>query len=559
MTDIGLGSWAARRARIDPAAIALRQGSRALSYLDLARRVDTLAGSLAGLGIGRGDKVGYLGRSDIATFESLLAAGRLGAVFVPLNIRLTAAEITALLADCGARVLVFGPETAALAAAAAPGSPVTDLIALDPAAPPGALDYQALATPADQAWPGGGRAGRELAEVGLDDPAVLLYTSGTTGRPKGALLTHGNITFNTVNQLATTDVLSSDVVLCSAPLFHVAGLGQVTLPTLFKGGTLVVMPRFEPGAALGLIPELGVTAFPAVPTMLQLLCDHPDFPAADLSSLRYIVYGGSPVLARVARAWADRGVLLLQGYGMTEAAPGLLLSAPAGAPDRVLSAGVPQFFTDLALLGPDGITTPPGTGELLARGPNVFPGYLNRPAESAAALADGWLHTGDVVRMDPEGWGYVVGRVKDMIISGGENIYPAEVESVIADVPGVADCAVVGVPDERWGEVGFAVVVPHDGAAVDAAAVRAHLDPRLARYKIPKYIRIAGRLPRTSTGKVIKAALREMAAGEMTGPGGGTPDGEMRDGEMRDGEMRDGEMRDGETEHRGVTGGRPGE
>jgi fatty-acyl-CoA synthase len=532
VTDIGLGSWPARRARIDPAAIALRQGPRALSYLDLARRVDTLAGSLATLGIGRGGKIGYLGPNDIATFETMFAAGRLGAVFVPLNIRLAAAEITALLADCGARVLVFGPETAALAAAAAPGSPVTDLIALDPAT--GGLDYQALATPPpgsppEATWPGGGRAGRELAEVGLDDPAVLLYTSGTTGRPKGALLTHGNITFNTVNQLATTDVLASDVVLCSAPLFHVAGLGQVTLPTLFKGGTLVALPRFEPAAVLRLIPELGVTAFPAVPTMLQMLADDPGFAAADLSSLRYIVYGGSPVLARVARAWADRGVSLLQGYGMTEAAPGVLLSAPAGAAGRVLSAGVPQFFTDLALLGPDGITAPPGTGELLARGPNVFPGYLNRPAESAAALAGGWLHTGDVVRMDPDGWGYVVGRVKDMIISGGENIYPAEVESAIAEMPGVADCAVVGVPDEQWGEVGFAVVVPRDGAAVDPAAVRAQLAPRLARYKIPKYIRIAGQLPRTSTGKVIKAALREMAAGEVR-PGGAATGGEAAPG-----------------------------
>ncbi len=516
MTDIGVGSWPARRARIDPQGVAFRQGARAVSYLELARRVDALAASLARVGTGRGDKIAYLGPNDIATFETLFAAGRLGAVFVPLNIRLSPPEIAALLTDCAARVLVYGPESAALADAAVRLAPVGQLIALRPAGDPGGLDYRQLATAPDPAGPGGGPPGDGHAAVSLDDDALLLYTSGSTGHPKGVLLTHGNITFNTVNQLAATDVLSTDVVLCSAPLFHVAGLGQVTLPTFFKGGTIVVAPRFDAGPVLGMLAELGVTAFPAVPTMLQQMCDHPGFAAADLSSLRYIVYGGSPVLARVAQAWAGRGVLLLQGYGMTEAAPGVLLSAPAGALDRVLSAGVPQFYVDLALLAPDGrVTRPPGTGELLARGPNVFGGYLNRPAESARALDGGWLHTGDIVRMDPDGWGYVVGRAKDMIISGGENIYPAEVEGAIAEMPGVADTAVVGVPDERWGEVGFAVVVPHDGAVIDPGEVRAHLGQRLARYKIPKYIRIAGGLPRTSTGKVIRAALRELAAGQL--------------------------------------------
>lgn len=527
MTDIGVGSWPARRARIDPRGIAFRQGTRAVSYLELARRVDALAASLARLGTGRGDKIAYLGPNDIATFETLFAAGRLGAVFVPLNIRLSAPEIAALLTDCGARALVYGPESAALADAAVRQAPVGQLIALRPAGDPGGLDYRQLAMPPDPAAPGG-MWPAELphgdvppgdvppGDVSLGDDALLLYTSGTTGHPKGALLTHGNITFNTVNQLAATDVLSTDVVLSSAPLFHVAGLGQVTLPTLFKGGTIVVVPRFDAGPALAMIAELGVTAFPAVPTMLQLMCDHPGFAAADLSSLRYIVYGGSPVLARVAQAWAARGVLLLQGYGMTEAAPGVLLSAPAGALDRLLSAGVPQFYVDLALLAPDGtVTRPPGTGELLARGPNVFRGYLNRAAESARALDGGWLHTGDIVRMDPDGWGYVIGRAKDMIISGGENIYPGEVERAIAEVPGVADTAVVGVPDARWGEVGFAVVVPQDGAVIDPGVIRAHLDQRLARYKIPKYIRSAGGLPRTSTGKVVRAALRELAAAEL--------------------------------------------
>jgi fatty-acyl-CoA synthase len=246
--------------------------------------------------------------------------------------------------------------------------------------------------------------------------------------------------------------------------------------------------------------------------MLQLVCDHPDFADADLRSLRYIVYGGSPVLARVARAWMDRGIELLQGYGMTEAAPGVLLAMPDGAGERPVSAGVPQFFDDIALVLPDGtVSAPPGTGELLVRGPNVFHGYLNRPEETAAALEGGWFHTGDVVRIDDDGWSYVVDRLKDLIISGGENIYPAEVEAAVAEMPGVADCAVVGVPDDTWGEVGYAAVVPMPDHAVGPDSIRAFLDGRLARYKIPKHIQLSEALPRNATGKIVKSELRRLA------------------------------------------------
>lgn len=507
MPDIGVGSWPARRARMNPTATAFREGETVLGYGELARRVDALAatlGSLGSLGIGRGDRVAYLGANHIATFETLFATGRLGGVFVPLNTRLSPHEIDYMLADSGSRVLVYGPDCAQLVAALDPkSSGVQQLVALDPSSAPGGLDY-AEAVGGDRAAP--------VADVSLADDALILYTSGTTGRPKGAVLTHGNITFNTVNQLAHTDVLSRDVVLCTAPLFHVAGLGQVSLPTFFKGGTLVVAPKFDPQWTLTAIPELGVTAFPAVPTMLQMLCDHPDFAGADLTSLRYIVYGGSAVLARVADAWMARGVDVLQGYGMTEAAPGVLLAMPEGAAEHPVSPGVPQFYDDIALALPDGtVTGPRGTGELLVRGPNVFHGYLNRPEDTATALAGGWFHSGDIVRIEDNGWGYVLDRVKDMIISGGENVYPAEVEAAIAEMSAVSDCAVVGVPDERWGEVGLATVVPRDGTSLEPDAILAHLDGRLARYKIPKFIEIADSLPRTATGKVQKAVLRERA------------------------------------------------
>jgi fatty-acyl-CoA synthase len=495
MPDLGVGSWPARRARIDPAGVALRQGDRELTYAELAARVEALAGGLARRGVGAGDRVAYLGPNDISTFETFFAAGRLGALFTPLNTRLAGPEVARLVADCAPAVLVHHPDLAA----AVPAGP--------DAVPLGAA-YQALLA----------GAGPAPVEVGLADPALLLYTSGTTGVSKGAVLSHGNLTFNTMNQLAHVDVLSSDVALCTAPLFHVTGLGQVSLPALFKGGTVVVAPRFDPAWMLATIARQRITCFSAVPTMLQLLCDHPDWAAADLGSLRYVVYGGSSVQQRVARAWLDRGVTVLQGYGMTEASPGVVLATPAGAAARPVSAGVPHFFTDTALLGEEpgtaGAVRPgPGVGELLVRGPNVFTGYWNRPAETAASLLPGgWFRTGDVVRVEDDGWSYVVDRVKDMIISGGENIYPAEVEAALVELPEIADCAVVAVPDQRWGEVGLAFVVTRPGATLTGEAVRARLDGRLARYKIPKFVRFVPELPRTASGKVRRGELRAAAA-----------------------------------------------
>jgi fatty-acyl-CoA synthase len=483
--DIGLGSWPARRARITPDRVALRQDERALTYAELAARVGALAGGLAELGVRAGDRVAYLGPNDIATFETFFAAGRLGAIFAPLNTRLAAPEIAVLLADCAPRVVVAATELAALIPA---GGVVL---------PAGALPTGAAVAP---------------GEVRLDDPVLLLYTSGTTGRSKGAVLTHANLTWNMMNQFAHADILSTDTVLCTAPLFHVTGLGQVSLPTLFKGGTVVVAPKFDPGWMLAAVPRLGINGFSAVPTMLQMLCEHPDWATADLSTLRYVIYGGSTVRERVASAWLARDITVLQGYGMTEAAPGVLLATSDGAPARPVSAGVAHFFTDVELLRADGTrTTPPGTGELLVRGPNVFAGYWERPADTAASFVDGWFRTGDVVRIEPDGWGYVVDRVKDMIISGGENIYPAEVEAVINELPEIADCAVVAVPDERWGEVGLAYIACHPGETVTEEQVRAYLDGRLARYKIPGYVRVTDELPRTATGKVRRADLRARA------------------------------------------------
>jgi fatty-acyl-CoA synthase len=361
----------------------------------------------------------------------------------------------------------------------------------------------------------------DLPDVVLDDPATLLYTSGTTGRPKAAVLTHGNMTWNTINQLAHTDVLSTDRALCISPLFHAVGLGQISLPTLFKGGSVEPVPRFDPGWVLRRIDEAGITAFAGVPTMLQMMVEQPGWAAADLGSLRTVCYGGSPVQERVARAWLEKGVSVQQGYGMTEAAPGVH-QVPQGRAglDRPVSVGVPHFFTDVAALR-DGERAPVGPpAELLVRGPNVFPGYWNRPQETDAAFVDGdWYRTGDVVRVDDDGWASVVDRVKDLIISGGENVYPAEIEAVLVQLDDVAEAAVVGVPDERWGEAGVAYVQLRAGATTGEAELRAHLAANLARFKIPKYLVLTDEMPRNATGKIRRAELRGRASHDITPEG----------------------------------------
>lgn len=511
MPDFGVGSWPYRRARIDPHRLAMRQGDSELTYRALADRVDHLACAMRAAGVRRGDRIVYLAANSMAGFEAFFAAGRLGAIFAPLNARLTTPELSYLVNDCEPRLLIHDSDQAHHAAVlagsglAGPGSPITEVIALGEDAGGYEPFLQAGAA---------GAAGQDLPEesVGLDDDAVILYTSGTTGKPKGAVLTHGNLTFNTMNQLAHADVLGTDIALCIAPLFHVTGLGQVSLPTFFKGGCVVVLPRFDPGAVLDAISSRRITSFSAVPTMLQMLCDHPSFAGTDLTSLRYVIYGGSMVAERVAVAWQRRGVVLLQGYGMTEASPGVTMAVPDGAVERPTSIGSPHFFTDISFRPISAPGQDAQSGELLVRGPNVFRGYWNRPADTEQALSDGWFHSGDVVRVDDSGWAYVVDRIKDMIISGAENIYPAEVESEMNSLPGVLESAVVAVPDEKWGEVGMAFIVAADGVSWDARKLRDALSGRLAAYKIPKHVRVVPGLPKTATGKVRRQDLRAATA-----------------------------------------------
>ena len=503
MLNEGVGSWIARRARKTPDRIALVRDGSEVSYAGLHDRVARLAAALRGLGLRPGDRVAYLGQNHPAFLETMFATLAAGGVFVPLNFRLAPPELAHQLADSGASALVYAPAFADTVAALRGDVPVTHMVALDGAGAGGAHGYEDMLAAAASAWVD--------QPVTLEDPCLIMYTSGTTGRAKGAVLTHGNITWNTLNVLVDTDLTSDAVALVVAPLFHTAALNMLSLPVLIKGGTLVIEPGFDPRRALELIARHRVSVLFGVPAMYDAMAALPEWAGADLSSVRALLCGGAPVPLATIRAYLDRGLSFIQGYGMTEAAPGVLLLDAAHAQSKAGSAGVPHFFTDVRIVGPELRDVAAGErGEVLVAGPNVMRGYWNQPGETDQVIADGqWLRTGDIAGADDDGYVYVADRVKDVIISGGENVYPAEVESALRAHPAVADCGVIGVPDARWGEVGRAVVVLRRGAEADEAGILAFLDGRIARYKIPGSVRFAAELPRTATGKIAKRALRQ--------------------------------------------------
>ena len=493
----GVGAWLSRRRLRTGERTALIAGERRFSYTELADRTDRLADALSQCGVGRGDRVAYLGENDPAFIETLFACGLLGAIFVPLNTRLAAPEVQYALDTSGAQLLIVAEPLEDLGRQGADGTDVGRVVVVGHAG--GYEDFLAA-----------GRTVRRDIEVSLDDPAMILFTSGTTGRPKGAVLTHGNLTWNAMNVVVDYDVAADDVALMISPMFHVASLGMGVLPTLLKGGTIVLEAKFDAGRALELIERHRATSISGVPTTYQMIAEHPAWDATDISSLRKLTCGGSPVPDRVRKAYEERGPAFPQGYGMTETAPGVTALPPHRTKDKPGSAGLAHFFTRVRIADGDGHLAPTGgLGEVQVKGPNVISAYWRHPEASAEAFTqDGWLRTGDLGYQDPEGYVFIADRVKDMIISGGENIYPAEVERVIAELEAVASVAVVGRPDERWGEVPVAVVDVRDGYHLSAEDITAHLAGRLARYKIPKRVDFVTELPRTASGKIRKAALR---------------------------------------------------
>ncbi|KPM50916.1 fatty-acid--CoA ligase [Frankia sp. R43] len=513
--DISPAAALYRRARYAPGAAALHYEGRTTSAGDLARTVRQLAAGLARHGVPQGGRVAYLGFNSPVLLETMLAAAHLGAVFAPLNFRLAAAEIRQVLTNCDAEVLIVeeGHREVVESVRAALSIRHYVLVDTDPACPApdqpvaGWIPLSVLLTGPDDV--------AEPVARHDDDIAALLYTSGTTGLPKGVILTHGNIWWNAVNVDNVVDTRHDDVTLAVAPLFHIGGLNALTLRTLLRGGLVIIRRSFDPQQFLDDLVGFQVTVLFAVPAMFGAVARLPGFAAADLTALRSAIVAGAPVPPGLIREYADRGVLLQQAWGLTETAP-FATYLPAGLTrDKLGSAGVAMPFTRVCLVRPGtGIPVEEADvrGELCVQGPNVTPGYWRNPTATAAAFDHGgWFHTGDIAYRDQDGFYYVVDRLKDMIITGGENVYPAEVERVLIEHPDVLDVAVVGVPDARWGETVVAILSCRPGAEPTIEEIRDFAALHLARYKLPTQLRRLDQIPRNPSGKLLKGPLREWA------------------------------------------------
>ena len=475
---------------------------RSFTYGELDRRIDAMAAYLTSLGIGRGDRVGVLAHNGVEYFDVQFACVRTGAICVLLNWRLTVSELDYIISDSSPQLLVHDGEFAEAATELQRRCSIGTLLQIDGGTPD---------SPYETALAGFDGQATDPVALTHDDLITIMYTSGTTGLPKGAMITHGMNFWNAVNLGIPAGVGLDSVHLNVLPLFHTGGLNCFCNPVLHAGGTVVILKAFDPGETLQVLgdPAQGITHFFAVPAPYQFMMQHPDFADTDLSRLRIAGVGGAPCALTIMENWFERGVSLMQGFGMTETSPACIFLDAGDALRKIGSTGKVLLHAEARIVDDDGGDCGPDEiGELWVAGPNITPGYWNRPDATADAFEGRWLKTGDAARMDEEGFIYIVDRWKDMYISGGENVYPAEIENVLYQLPEVAEAAIIGVPNDKWGEVGLAVLALKPGATLDRATVVEHCVSRLAKFKIPDDIAIVEALPRNATGKVLKRELR---------------------------------------------------
>jgi fatty-acyl-CoA synthase len=492
--------WIAYHAGMHGDAIAIEDlaTGRILSYAELHKPVDRLAAGLRDrFGVSRDDRVAVLAHNSSDHFEVQFACERLGAVFAPMNCRLTVPELRFIIGDCKPVVMIYDPEFAETAVELSETSGVPHLCGRYPAD----SGYERLIAEA---------IGDVTPEpITHDDIATILYTSGTTGHPKGAIITHGMRFWHAINLAGPTRLTHDSTCLTVLPLFHVGGLDIFANPVFHYGGRVVVMRAYDPALTLRLLigRDANITHFLDVPAHFQFMAQLPQFADATFSpSLRALV-GGSPVPLPLLHQWRARGLALIQAYGMTETCGVITIVEPNDALRKAGSAGKACLHFTVRLVATEGTDVPPGEiGEIWVKGPSVTPGYRKR---SDANFADGWLPTGDAALKDKDGFYYIVDRWRDMYISGGENVYPAEVEDVLYQLPAIAEVAVIGVVDERWGEVGRAIIVLKPGQTLSEAEIDAHCGANLAHYKHPRSYRFVQALPRNATGKVHKPTLRQ--------------------------------------------------
>ncbi len=495
----------AHRARVTPEKLALEDladGTR-YTYAELNERAARFAAATADhWGLQEGDRVAYLGHNRAEFFVMLFGCAKAGLVLVPLNWRLAVPELAGLIEDCAPKALIYGAEFTD--AARELGARFGELQPVSLGKAEGTI--RSYAADLDAVQPDL----RPHPERSPDSIWYLLYTSGTTGKPKGVIQTFRMMLGNYMNIGLPVSLREDDVFLNVLPMFHTGGINLYCSAVMLVGGTVIVQRSFEPAEALRTL-EQRCTVFFGVPAVYQMLLDHPDFSAEKLAGVRSWGCGGAALPLPVAERYLEAGISVRTGFGMTETGPTVFLTDEAHVRDKIGSVGRPQLLAEVRIVDRKGNDLPPGEpGELLIRGPGITPGYWNRPDATREAIEpDGWLHSGDVARCDADGYYFIVDRWKDMYISGGENVYPAEVEQVLHQHPAVAEVAVVGAPDTRWGEVGKAFLVARPGtSAPETDALRAWCRERLAGYKVPVHIQWVSALPRNALGKIQKQELR---------------------------------------------------
>ncbi len=504
-----IGDIVGRRAIYSPERLAIVDAGKTphwkFTYGEMNDRANRLANWLRDTaGIQKGDRVGIVARDGVEFLDAFFACGKLGAILTCFNWRLHWRELQQLIEDTTPRVLIFSDDFADNVRQVASNTDIIHhLLHIEGDGAAGSIHFestlqQAPATPVS------------TENVEAEDIVALLFTGGTTGLPKAAQISHRMIAWNTLNTIIH-DIAHDDVVVNVFPMFHTGGLLVYTMPMMILGGTVVLTRQFDPAQVLDLLQQYRATFFGGVPTMYQMLTTAPNWAEADLSGLRFCTSGGAPLPVSLIEQFRDeKGVRFKQGFGMTEFGPGIFALAPEDAIRKAGSIGRPNFFVDARIVDDDNRPLGPGeVGELVLKGPSMCSGYFNNPRATADAVDDeGWFHTGDLAQYDDEWYFYIVDRKKDMFISGGENVYPAEIEQVLHRHPAVQMCAVIGVPDEKWGEVGKACVVLKSGAAVTPQELIAYMQEHLARYKVPHSVEIMDELPISAAGKILKRELR---------------------------------------------------
>jgi fatty-acyl-CoA synthase len=501
--------WLQRQSELrgNKVAVVLPDSGERVTYRALADGAARVAGGLAALGVGAGDRVAVLALNGLHFLELLFACARLRSILVPMNYRLSEAELLWVAASAQPRAICYGSAFDAQAHAVARATGARPVPIEGPEA--AVTGYEALHR--SEPLP--------PASVAIEEPWCILYTGGTTGRPKGAVLTHGSVLWNAINTNLSWSLREDDTAPVFTPMFHTGGLNVFTLPLLLLGGTLLLPSRFEPEAALRCIVEERATLLFMVPTMYQMLADCPGFAGADLSAVRWAISGGAPCPERLYHVFGSKVRVFKQGYGLTEVGPNNFATPDEDAGRKRGSIGRPTLFLRTRVVDSAGPDLPAGqVGELLLSGPAVCAGYWRNPEDTAEAYDGEWFRTGDLVRYDDEGYYYVVDRKRDLIITGGENVYPAEVEEVLYSHPAVREAAVVGLPDELWGESVTAVLAVKPGLEVSGEELSAACRARLAGYKVPRRFELWPELPKSAAGKIVRAEVRRRLARDSGWP-----------------------------------------